>query len=111
MRNLPTFSTFLDVAALSDGELGLLSYWRLASGIEVDFILGDMQVAIEAKSTTRVTRQHLNGLRKLVEDHTGVKSWVVVSREPRARRTDDGILILPAATFVRRLWSGDLLQT
>jgi predicted AAA+ superfamily ATPase len=26
-----------------------------------------------------------------------------------ARRTDDGIEVLPAATFVRRLWDGDLL--
>ena len=31
-----------------------LSYWRLASGIEVDFVLGDMAVAIEAKSTVLV---------------------------------------------------------
>jgi predicted AAA+ superfamily ATPase len=28
-----------------------LSYWRLASGIEVDFIVNDMEVAIEAKAT------------------------------------------------------------
>ncbi|MGH7820250.1 MAG: ATP-binding protein, partial [Candidatus Binatia bacterium] len=30
-----------------------LSYWRLASGIEVDFIVDDMRVAIEAKATTK----------------------------------------------------------
>jgi predicted AAA+ superfamily ATPase len=88
-----------------DGEL---SYWRLASGIEVDFVLGDMQVAIEAKSTERVTRDHLRGLRSLVEDHPRVGQRVVVCREARARRTEDGIEILPAATFVRRLWEGEL---
>ena len=32
-----------------------LSYWRLASGIEVDFIVGQMNVAIEAKATARIT--------------------------------------------------------
>jgi uncharacterized protein len=88
-----------------DGEL---SYWRLAGGTEVDFVLGDMQVAIEAKSSERITRDHLRGLRSLVQDHPRVGRRVVVCREPRARKTDDGIEILPSATFVRRLWAGEL---
>lgn len=87
---------------------GDLSYWRLASGIEVDFVLGDMQLAIEAKSSERITRDHLKGLRSLAVDHPRVKRRIVVSREARARKTDDGIEILPAATFVKRLWAGDL---
>ena len=86
---------------------GPLSYWRLASGIEVDFVVGDMRLAIEAKSSARITRDHLKGLRSLAEDHPDVKSRIVVCREPRARRTEDGIEVLPAATFVRRLWDGD----
>ena len=88
---------------------GPLSYWRLAGGIEVDFIIGDMRVAIEAKSSTRITRDHLKGLRKLAEDHPGVQRRVVVCRESRARRTEDGIEILPTAMFIRRLWEGDLV--
>lgn len=87
---------------------GALSYWRVASGIEVDFVLGNMQLAIEAKSSARITRDHLKGLRSLVEDHPHVGRRVVVCREPRARKTDDGIEILPATTFVRRLWNGEL---
>ncbi len=93
------------IARLLEGDL---SYWRLASGIEVDFVLGDMQVAIEAKSGTRITRDHLKGLRSLVEDHPHVGRRIVVCRESRARTTEDGIEILPAPSFVRRLWSGDL---
>ena len=85
-----------------------LSYWRLASGIEVDFIVGSMRVAIEAKSSTRITRDHLRGLRSLVEDHPGVKRRIVVCREPKARRTEDGVEILPVTSFIRRLWDGDL---
>ena len=87
---------------------GDLSYWRLASGVEVDFVLGDMQVALEAKSSARITRDHLRGLRSLVEDHPRGGRRIVVCREPRSRKTDDGIEILPAATFVRQLWNGDL---
>jgi hypothetical protein len=29
--------------------------------------------------------------------------------EPRARRTEDGIDVLPVNDFLRRLWDGDLL--
>ena len=87
-----------------------LTYWRLPSGIEVDFVLGDMEVAIEAKASARITRDHLRGLRTLVEEHPGVGRRIVVSLEPRARRTEDGIDILPAAEFVRRIAKGTLAQ-
>lgn len=89
---------------------GPLSYWRLASGIEVDFVLGDMQVAIEAKSSARVTRDHLKGLRSLVEDHPRVNQRIVVCNELRPRTTADGIDILPAVTFVQRLWDGQIAR-
>jgi predicted AAA+ superfamily ATPase len=82
----------------------------LAAGerIEVDFVLGDMQVAVEAKSGARITRDHLSGLRALKEDHPRVARRIVVCREPRARKTEDGIEVLPVASFVRQLWAGDL---
>ncbi len=86
-----------------------LSYWRLPSGIEVDFVLGDMDVAIEAKSSARVTRNHLRGLRTLIDEHPDVRRRIVVCLEPRARRTEDGIDILPATMFAQRLWAGELV--
>ena len=89
---------------------GALSYWRLAGGTEVDFVLGDMQVAVEAKAGSRVTRDHLKGLRSLAVDHPEIGRRIVVCLEPRARRTEDGIEILPAEAFVRRLWEDALTQ-
>jgi predicted AAA+ superfamily ATPase len=85
-----------------------LSYWRLPSGIEVDFVVGDMACAIEAKGSARVTSDHLRGLREVVRDHRKVERRILVCMEPRARRTEDGIDILPAAEFARRLWAGAL---
>lgn len=87
-----------------------LSYWRLASGIEVDFIIGDMQIAIEAKSSTGVTSHHMKSLRTLIDDYPDVKRRIVVCNEPRARTTGDGVEILPARDFIRRLWSGDIID-
>jgi uncharacterized protein len=75
-----------------------LSYWRLASGIEVDFVLGDMTIAIEAKASAKITDHHLAGLRHLRTDHPKAR-LVVICLEPKRRRTADGIEVLPAATF------------
>ena len=86
-----------------------LSYWRLPSGIEVDFVVNDMECAIEAKGSARATSDHLRGLREIVRDHPKVKRRILVCMEPRARRTEDGIDILPAVEFARRVWAGKLL--
>jgi uncharacterized protein len=85
-----------------------LSHWRLASGIEVDFIVNDLEVAIEAKATAKVTSDHMKGLRHLAQDHRRVRQRVVVCLEPASRRTEDGVLVLSAADFCKRLATGDL---
>jgi uncharacterized protein len=85
-----------------------LAYWRLPSGIEVDFIVNDMQLAIEAKATAKVTADHLKGLREVARDHRGTLQRIIVCLEHTSRRTDDGIWILPANEFTNRLSSGDL---
>ena len=93
--------------AYSEG-FAALSYWRLASGIEVDFIVNEMVLAIEAKATTKVTADHLKGLRALAQDHPRIKQRIVVCLERTGRRTEDGILILPGSDFAERLGAGAL---
>jgi predicted AAA+ superfamily ATPase len=85
-----------------------ISYWRLASGIEVDFVVGEMELAIEAKARPRITSDHLKGLRHLARDHPSAGQRLVVCLESRPRKTEDGILILPAAAFAARLQRGEL---
>lgn len=86
-----------------------LSYWRLASGVEVDFVVNDVEYAIEAKATANVHSTHLTGLRELARDHPRVKRRIVVCREEKPRRTADGIDVLPARTFAERLWADRLV--
>ena len=102
---------FHELAAyLAYSERGdALAYWRLAGGTEVDFVLGDMRLAVEAKASAKIVGRHLKGLRSLAKDNPHVGARAVVCLEPRTRRTEDGIDILPAAAFVERLWQGDLL--
>jgi len=86
-----------------------LSFWRLSGGTEVDFVVNDMEFAIEAKASARVTTDHLKGLREIASDHPKIKRRVLVSLEERPRRTEDGIEILPTARFLERLWGGELV--
>ena len=66
-------------------------------------------ILIEAKGTTRSNPDHLRGLREIAIDHKRLGRRILVSMEDRARRTEDGIDILPAKTFARRLWDGELV--
>lgn len=84
-----------------------LAFWRTSSGLEVDFIVGDMDLAIEAKSGRRVHVGDLRGLAALRSSHV-VRKAVVVCGEPEARIVD-GVEILPWRMFVDRLWAGDLV--
>jgi predicted AAA+ superfamily ATPase len=86
-----------------------LSFWRLASGIEVDFVVGDMEVALEVKARERIVSDDLKGLRALVLDHPRVKRRAVVCLEPRRRVTQDGIEILPVKAFLDELAGGRLI--
>jgi len=84
-----------------------IRYWRTSTGFEVDFILGDMNVAIEVKGSQRVHSTHTRGLRALLEEHT-VKRAVIVSLEKQSRKLDSSIEVLPWQVFLNTLWSGEL---
>ena len=86
-----------------------LAYWRTAGGVEVDFVLGDMRVALEVKASTRISHRHLRGLRALQRTHPEVDHRILICLEPKPRRTEDGIDILPAEEFAHLLWHGSLV--
>lgn len=84
-------------------------FWRTSTGMEVDFVLGDMVAAVEVKGTARVSNAHLRGLRALIEDHA-VRHAVVVSLEREPRTVAPDIDVLPWQAFLDRLWSGALTR-
>ena len=84
------------------------AYWRLPSGIEVDFIVNHIDCAIEAKATPKVVDRHLKGLRELPVDHPETKRRVVVSLDEKDRITSDGIEIYHYERFLDHLWKGEL---
>jgi predicted AAA+ superfamily ATPase len=84
-----------------------IAYWRLSSGIEVDFVLGDAATAIEVKGTSRLQSRDTRNLEQFRKEYPEVKRLIVVCLEPRARVTDGGIRILPYRDFIEALWQGD----
>lgn len=86
-----------------------VSYWRTTSGLEVDFILGDHEIAIEVKGVDQVTGHHLKGIKAFQEEYT-TKKAIVVSLDAKPRQLDNGITILPWELFLQKLWSGALIE-
>lgn len=83
-----------------------LSYWRTASGYEVDAIIGEGRVAIEFKSCEEVQSKHTKGLRAFREDFPEARLIIVsLDRHPRQL---NGIEVLPATEFLRRMWQGEI---
>ncbi|MBT9584165.1 ATP-binding protein [bacterium] len=86
-----------------------LSYWRLSSGQEVDFVIGDAQSAIEVKAAMRVDHHDLKGLRQFKTEYPEVQRRILVSLDPIARRTEDGVELLPVGDFLAELWKGEVV--
>lgn len=83
-----------------------LSYWRSTHGQEVDFLIG-RKVAIEVKSTKRVTFTDYKGLKALAEE--GVFSdYFLVSQDPVITRQKNFHTIY-WKDFLERLWLGDII--
>jgi len=83
-------------------------FWHLSGGTEVDFLVNHIDCAIECKATQKVQSEHLKGLRQLTIDHPEVKRCLIVSLDPKNRRTEDGIDIVDYHEFIRLLWGGEL---
>ena len=84
-----------------------ISYWRTASQLEIDFVLGDHQVALEVKGTEQAAPHHLRGLKAFGEEYK-TKHSIVVSLDPKPRLVN-GVTVLPWEIFLKRLWAGEII--
>ena len=100
---------FMELAAHSSyRELGYeIRYWRTKSGLEVDFILGDGEVALEVKGTERVDDRELRALAAFREEYAPKKT-ILVCNESEERRAGD-IRIIPWRRFLGLLWAGEII--
>jgi uncharacterized protein len=102
---------FLELAAHSrySGLSYPISYWRTASQLEVDFILGDHEVAIEVKGTPSARTHHWKGLLAFKEEYKTRRS-ILVTCDPQPRLAPGDIEIFPWKVFLEDLWAGKIIH-
>jgi predicted AAA+ superfamily ATPase len=81
-----------------------IAHWRSASGLEVDFVLGD-HTGVEVKAKANVAARELRPLQALAEERA-LKRLLCVTLDTR-RRTVGGLTILPYGDFLDALWAGE----
>lgn len=86
-----------------------ITYWRTSTGLEVDFILNDMAVAIEIKASKRVHETDATALKALQKEHH-IKYSAIVSFESEPKIIANNIHCLPWRHFLEKLWAGELLN-
>ena len=83
-----------------------LAFWRTSTGREVDFILGDKELAIEIKGSSRIHEGDIGSLRALLEDGL-VKKCCIICLEKQPRQLTKDIEAIPWQMFIERLWAGE----
>jgi predicted AAA+ superfamily ATPase len=71
-------------------------------------VLGDGEVAVGVKGTSRVDPGDLRSLRAFVQDNRPHRALLVCNE--RAPRIHEGIEVLPWKDFLDRLWAGEILR-
>jgi uncharacterized protein len=84
-----------------------IKFWETSSGNEVDFIINDMELAIEVKSGTRVHAKDFKNLGLLKEEYT-IKHQCIVCDETEPR-ISNGVRVYPWKVFLEKLWADELV--
>lgn len=85
-----------------------IHFWRTKSGLEVDFILGPGEVAIEIKGASRVDDRELRPLLAFVEEHRPKRAIVVCNEA--VERVVKGVRLMPWRAFLAALWGGEVIR-
>lgn len=85
-----------------------INYWGTAGDCEVDFILDDVDVAIEVKSATNINNRHLKNLRSYKDEGYNSRN-IMISLDKNKRFTTEKIEIFPRKIFLQMLWNGEII--
>ena len=85
-----------------------INFWRTKSGLEVDFVLGGGEVAVEVKGATQIDKRALGPLNGFIEEYSPRKALVVCNE--REERIHGRIQIIPYRNFLHNLWEGKIIR-
>lgn len=100
---------FHELSAYSSysGKDFAIRYWRTKKGVEVDFVLGEGEVAVEVKGSGWVGSRDLNSLKSFVEEFRP-RAAFLVCQETRERAVGE-LRVVPWRLFLERLWAGEVI--
>lgn len=105
------FTELIAYRGLNDLDFSI-SYWRTKSDLEVDFILGSGEIAIEAKISNHVNKADLKGLEAFIEEHQPKQAYSV-SLTPKAKKIalSSGVYVIdiPWQDFIQKLWNREII--
>ena len=82
-----------------------IEFWRTKTGLEVDFVLGGGEVAVEVRS--RVRSRDLRPMRAFREEFRPRRAFIVTAENDRRRV--DGVDVIPYGRFLDRLHAGEIV--
>jgi predicted AAA+ superfamily ATPase len=84
-----------------------VNFWRTKTGLEVDFILGRGEIAVEVKGASRIDSTDLRPLKGFVQEYRPKSAYLVCNE--RKQRIHDEINIMPWRDFLSMLWEGGII--
>jgi predicted AAA+ superfamily ATPase len=84
-----------------------INFWRTKSGLEVDFVLGKGEAAVEVKGSGRIDNRGLKPLKAFMEEYSPKKAILVCNE--KEKRVSGKIQIMPWRDFLSELWAGNIL--
>lgn len=84
-----------------------VNFWRTKTGLEVDFVLGEGEVALEIKGSGRIDKRDIRPLGAFIDEY-GPKRAIVVCNE-KEKRVYGKIEIMPWEIFLNNLWEGKII--
>lgn len=84
-----------------------VNFWRTKSGQEVDFVLGNGEVAIEVKGSSNISQSDLTSMKAFTDEYSPRKAIVVCTESEE--RIVDNIRVMPYRMFLERLWDGNVV--
>jgi predicted AAA+ superfamily ATPase len=85
-----------------------INFWRTKSGLEVDFVLGRGEVAVEIKGASRIDKSDLHPIKAFLQEYRPAGAFAVCN-ESRSR-VHEGIHILPWREFLQMLWNDAVIS-
>jgi predicted AAA+ superfamily ATPase len=85
-----------------------IQFWRTKTGLEVDFILGNGEVAIEVKGGKNIHKKDLLPLQRFYEEYKPRKVLLVCNE--KKKRQNGNICIIPWEIFLKELWEDRVIR-